>query len=138
MPSAEVEVQMPASADSVWKIAGGFLSVADWHPAVGRVDDEGKGRQRRLHLVDGGQIVEALLQHDAAARAYSYRLVEAPLPIENYQATFYVEEDGAERCLVRWSARFDVKEGEDVLANEQALEGIFESGLQHLKQLSVA
>ena len=135
MPSAEAEQPIAAKADDVWKIAGGFDSLAAWHPAVARCTLEAGGRQRRVALVDGGEIVEALLQRDDAARAYAYRIVDAPLPVESYQATFHIEDDGADGAIAHWSARFDVKEGEDVAAVERSVQGIFESGLEHLSQL---
>jgi hypothetical protein len=138
MPSAEAEISIPAAPETVWKVAGPFTGVADWHPAVGRVAKEADGKQRRLHLLDGAEIVEALLQHDESARAYSYRIVDAPLPVENYQALFHVDEDGAGGTIVRWTARFDVTGEEDSESVERTVQGIFESGLEHLKQLTAA
>lgn len=135
MPSAEAEQPIAAAAADVWKIAGGFGSLAEWHPAVARCTLEADGRQRRIALVDGGEIVEALLQRDEAARAYAYRIVDAPLPVESYQATFHVDDDGAGGAIAHWSARFDVKEGEDPAAVESTVQGLFESGLEHLAQL---
>ncbi len=96
---------------------------------------EAEGRQRRLTLVDGGEIVEALLQHDDAARAYAYRLVSGPLSVETYQALLHVEEDGAGGALVRWSARFDVEEEADPAEVARTVQGLFDSGLENLDRL---
>lgn len=136
MPAAEAECAIPAAPDAVWRIAGGFGSLPDWHPAVARCALEAEGRQRRLTLVDGGEIVEALLQRDDSARAYAYRIVDAPLPVDNYQATFHVEDDGAGGAIAHWTARFDVREDADPAAVERDVQGLFESGLEHLRQLT--
>ncbi|MBP5855550.1 SRPBCC family protein [Marivibrio halodurans] len=136
MPLAEAECAIPAPPDAVWKVAGGFGSLADWHPAVARCTLEAEGRQRRLILVDGGELLEALLQRDDAARAYAYRIVESPMPVDNYQATFHIEDDGAGGSIAHWSARFDVREDEDPAPVERSVQGIFESGLEQLRQLA--
>lgn len=136
MPSAEADRSIPADPDVVWRLAGAFEALGDWHPAASACRVEEGGRTRRAKLVDGADLVEVLLQRDDSARAYSYRLTEGPWPVASFQALFHVEEDGAGGAVVHWSARFDLSDDSDPVEVERQVQGFFESGLEHLGQLA--
>ncbi|MEQ8604242.1 MAG: SRPBCC family protein [Marivibrio sp.] len=136
MPSAEAEKPIPAAPEIVWRLAGAFDALGAWHPAASACRTEEGGRTRRARLVDGAQLVDVLLQHDEAARAYSYRLAEGPWPVSSFQALFHVEEDGAGGAVARWSARFDLSDDSDPQETARQIQGFFESGLEHLAQLA--
>jgi len=136
MPSAEAERPIPAAPETVWRVAGAFDALGAWHPAAAACRMEEGGRTRRTQLVDGATLAEVLLQHDDAARAYSYRLAEAPWPVSSFQALFHIEDDGAGGSLAHWSARFDLSDDSDPQDVERQIQGYFESGLENLAQIA--
>ena len=62
-------------------------------------------------------------------------IVEGPMPAQNYLATIRVEETGANRCHVDWSASFDLPEGVTEAQIAPALEGAYGGALKALKPL---
>jgi hypothetical protein len=135
MASVEMSVQLNAPAATVWGFIGGFDALPQWHPAVASsaASNEGGKTIRRLGLHGGGTIVEALEHHDDGARRYSYAILSGPLPVANYRSELSVEEQGAERCRVRWSSQFTpdgVPEPEAV----ETIRGVYRAGLDKLKE----
>lgn len=133
MAEVQMTVVLGASAERVWQLVGDFDALSRWHPAVAasRVSQEGGRTLRRLGLHGGGTIIEALEHHDEAARRYTYSILGAPLPVANYRSELSVEEQGGERCRVRWSSRFEadgVPEAEAV----ETIRGIYKAGLDAL------
>lgn len=133
MAEVEMTVELGASAERVWQLVGDFDALSRWHPAVAssRVSREGGRTLRRLGLHGGGTIIEALEHHDEAAHRYTYSILDAPLPVANYRSELSVEEQGGERCRVRWSSRFEpdgVPEPEAV----ETIRGIYKAGLDAL------
>ena len=81
-----------APVAEVWAILRDFEGHHRWHPAIaasamedGAATDQ-VGGVRRFSLPDGGVLRERLLAHSDAARAFSYALLEAPLPLMGYVA----------------------------------------------------
>lgn len=135
MAEVEMTVELGASAEQVWRLVGGFDSLSRWHPAVASslVGQEGGRTVRRLGLHGGGTIIEALEHHDGAARRYTYSILDGPLPVANYRSELSVDEQGGERCRVRWSSRFEpdgVPEPEAV----ETIRGIYKAGLDTLRE----
>ena len=66
MPKVAMSVNLPASADKVWDLIGGFNALPDWHPAIEKseIEGDGTGSVRTLHLVGGGTITERLERLD--------------------------------------------------------------------------
>lgn len=130
MASASAFIDIPASADQVWQLVGGFNSLPDWLPIIAKSESGEGGRLRRLHTPTGDIIVERLETFDNAARTYSYSIVQAPFPVTDYVATLRVEALG-EGARVTWSGRFTPKGVSDEAA--QALfEGVYSDGLAAL------
>lgn len=135
MANVEMSVQLNAPAEKVWALIGGFDALSRWHPAVAgsTAASEGGKTLRRLALHGGGTIIEALDHHDAGARRYSYTILSGPLPVANYRSELSVEEQGAERCRVRWSSQFSpdgVPEPEAV----ETIRGVYRAGLDSLRE----
>ncbi len=134
MSEVRRSVRLPASAARVWATIGGFNALPEWHPAVERSELSDGGRTRTVHLAGGGRVVESLEQHDDAGRQCRYRIVESPLPIEDYRSTLSVQDDGAEGCTVAWQGSFTAPDA--VRAQmEKTVAGIYESGLENLRRL---
>lgn len=131
MPTASATIDIPASADQVWQLIGGFNTLPDWLPLITHSELSEGGRVRTLKTGDGGVVVERLQTFDNAARTYSYSIEQAPFPASDYLATIKVEAQG-EGARVTWSGRFNALGVSD--EEEVALfNGIYQGGLEALR-----
>jgi hypothetical protein len=131
MATASASIDIPASADQVWQLIGGFDSLPDWLPFIPKSELSEGGRVRSLQTADGAVVVERLEAFDNAAKTYSYSILQAPFPATDYLATLRVETQG-QGARVTWSGRFapvGVSE-EEVTA---LFAGIYQGGLQALR-----
>lgn len=138
MSHVSVSIEIPASPDHVWQLMGGFDSLPDWLPFIPKSVITEAGRVRRLTTEDGGTVVERLQSFNNQAKSYSYSILQAPFPVVDYLATLTVHstaDDDISR--VEWSARFTPVNVSDAEA-EALFKGIFEGGLQALKNNFVA
>ena len=128
---AKKQVKVDASADDAWAAIGEFCGISDWHPVVEKcVLSEADGKViRTLSLKGGGTIVEEQVARDDASRTYTYAIMESPLPVDNYQSTIHVIEDGG--TVIAWEGTFDAKGAPDADA-VAVIEGIYQGGLESL------
>ena len=82
MATASATIDIPAPADQVWQLIGGFGSLPDWLSFVVKSELSEGGRLRTLRTEDGTVIVERLQTFDNAGKTYSYSIVEAPFPVK--------------------------------------------------------
>ncbi|WP_322843972.1 SRPBCC family protein [Pseudomonas sp. B33.4] len=131
MPTASATIDIPASADQVWQLIGGFNTLPDWLPFIPNSELSDGGRVRTLQTADGGVVVERLQAFDNAAKTYSYSIEHAPFPATDYLATIKVEAQG-QGSRVTWSGRFNAKgvSDEEVVA---LFSGIYQGGLEALR-----
>lgn len=119
----------------VWAKVGGFCSIKDWHPALSGCDETKVGNEtfRTLTLKEGGKIKEKLTGQTETG--YTYQIIESPLPVKEYFATFSARSDGDEpgKTLVVWSATFQSNGKPDSEARS-VIEGIFNDGLTGLSK----
>ncbi|MEN3792054.1 SRPBCC family protein [Fulvimarina sp. MAC3] len=129
------ETEVAAAPQKVWSTIGGFCAIAEWHPAVASCEErEVDGAPHRiLSLEGGGTIEEALVSRDDTGMTYTYRIVESPLPVANYESTIAVSGEG-DTSMLSWEGTFDAAEGasdEDAIG---AITGIYESGLAAISE----
>jgi hypothetical protein len=131
MPTASATIDIPASADQVWQLIGGFNTLPDWLPFIPNSELSDGGRVRTLQTADGGVVVERLQAFDNTAKTYSYSIEQAPFPATDYLATIKVEALG-QGARVTWSGRFNAKgvSDEEVVA---LFNGIYQGGLEALR-----
>ncbi|WPN45311.1 MULTISPECIES: SRPBCC family protein [unclassified Pseudomonas] len=131
MATASATIDIPASADQVWQLIGGFNSLPDWIPFIPQSELSEGGRVRHLQTSDGAVVVERLQVFDNAAKTYSYSILQAPFPATDYLATIKVEALG-EGARVTWSGRFEPVgvSNEEV---EALFTGIYQGGLEALQ-----
>ncbi|KAB0481042.1 Polyketide cyclase / dehydrase and lipid transport [Pseudomonas reinekei] len=131
MATASAFIDIPASADQVWQLIGGFNSLPDWLPFIPKSELSEGGRVRSLQTADGGVVVERLQTFDNAAKTYSYSILQAPFPASEYLATIKVEAQG-DGARVTWSGRFEPVgvSNEEV---EALFAGIYQGGLEALR-----
>ena len=109
---------MTPPVEAVWAVLRDFNGHDQWHPAVadshierGYSSDK-IGCVRRFHLVDGSELREQLLTLSDADMAFSYCLMETPVPLLNYVAHVRLAPvtDG-DRTFWHWQCRFDTPAG---------------------------
>jgi len=131
MATATAFIDIPATADQVWQLIGGFNSLPDWLPFIPKSELSEGGRVRSLQTADGAVVVERLEAFDNAGKTYSYSILQAPFPATDYLATISVEAQG-QGSRVTWSGRFSPVgvSDEEVVA---LFTGIYQGGLEALR-----
>jgi hypothetical protein len=107
-------VELPASADAVWDVVGGFFTMHRWHPDIVRTEilpEQTETRAIRRFLSIPGQpaTTEELLMMDNDGRHYRYKWHAGPWGerVLDYVAELRVfETDAGRRCVVSWSSTF--------------------------------
>jgi hypothetical protein len=106
--------------EAVWDVLRDFNGHDRWHPAVaesaverGRSSDQ-VGCVRRFRLQDGAELREQLLTLSDLEQAFSYCLLDTPVPLFNYVAhvRLFPVTDG-DRTFWEWESRFDTPAGRD-------------------------
>lgn len=131
MATASATIDIPAPADQVWQLIGGFGSLPDWLSFVVKSELSEGGRLRTLRTEDGTVIVERLESFDNGSKTYSYSITQAPFPVTDYLATLRVEAHGAGSRVI-WSGRFTPNGVSDDEAQE-LFSGIYQGGLTALR-----
>ena len=81
---------LPAPVEAVWEVLRDFNGHDQWHPAIAtsqierRLPSDKVGCVRKFKLGDGSELREQLLALSDADLAYSYCLLETPIPLFNY------------------------------------------------------
>ncbi|MCJ2088517.1 SRPBCC family protein [Methylobacterium sp. E-005] len=133
-PSLALDVTKTATVAAppatVWNTIGEFCGIGDWHQAVEKcvLSEKGGKKVRTLSLKGGGTIVEEQVARDEKTMAYTYAILESPLPVEGYKSTFSVAPDGKGSKLT-WTGSFKAKGAPDAKA-EEVVGGIYEGGLK--------
>lgn len=131
-------IEAPGLPPEVWAVAGGFCQIKDWHPAVASCEEakEGDVTFRTLTLKDGGKIKEKLTGTEDLA--YTYEIVESPLPVKNYKSKLWVEvDDEPDRTIIYWQSDFDANGASDEEAKKKIF-GILGDGVKGIKKASIA
>ena len=132
-PSSAAEVrqvaEIKASPAAVWAKVGEWCAIKDWHPAIASCE-AGKKGFRTLTLKDGGKVLERLTK--TGKYSYSYEILESPLPVKNYSATFTAKPDSLGTTDLTWTAKFDPK-GKSEAEAVGVIKGVFEAGLKNIK-----
>lgn len=133
MAKTLVSIEIPASADDIWQLMGGFDTLPDWLPFIPKsVISEG-GRVRSLTTSDGGTVIERLEAFDNRQRSYTYSIIQAPFPVVDYLSTItVVATDDSRISRVEWSGEFTPVNVSDAEA-KALFTGIYQDGLVALK-----
>lgn len=133
--AAEVtrEMTVDASPQEVWAFVGPFCAIKDWYPGIDSCAEEKIDGATHRRLMGGDtEFLEKRLASDEAGKSYSYAIIEGPLPVKDYTATFAVEDEG-DQSLVIWTSTFEpdgVSEAEAV----DAITGVYDTGLEAIKE----
>lgn len=144
-------ITVAAPAAKVWALIADFCSIERWHPAVIACRGSGgnaPGATRVLTLgaAGGPEVHEELLQYDAEAMRYKYRITEVDLeaiPVTTYSAFLSVADNGDGTAEVQWRGGFyrgypnnDPPAHLNDEAAVTAITGIYTAGLARIKTLA--
>ena len=127
--------------ERVWAVARDFNGHAAWHPFISQshIEDglrsDAVGCVRNFTLANGGHLRERLLSLSDLDRSFSYSILESPMPIEHYQATFRLTPvTEGERSFVEWFAQFEVAPDDEARIREQVGRTTFAAGIVALEE----
>ncbi|WP_288049279.1 SRPBCC family protein [Acidiphilium sp.] len=141
MAKVYVSTTIPASPSAVWAVVRDFNALPKWAPFVAesRIEQNRASDQvgciRNFRLKDGGRIREQLMQLSDYDLSFGYAILESPMGVENYFATFKLSPvTDVDHTFAEWQAEFDAApESEDALV-AQVGRNVFAAGLAALKQ----
>jgi hypothetical protein len=129
-----------APVEEVWAIARDFTG--HWHSSVivdpsieGGLPADQVGCVRAFRLEDGGKLREVLVGLSDEQHEFSYRILESPLPVEDYLASVRflpVTTSGA--TFGEWTVDFRVSPDEEQ-STVDTVRGVFEKGFADIANL---
>ena len=131
-------IEAPGLPQQIWEVVGGFCAIKSWHPAVADCVEEKEGDVvfRTLTLKDGGKIKEKLTGTED--QAYTYEIVEGPLPVKHYKSKLWLEvDDEPDRSVIYWQSDFDANGASDDEA-KQRITTILGDGVKGIKKQALA
>jgi len=140
-------IQIKAEPAKVWNMLKPFDGLKNWHPLFSGSEivsgrDGQLGAIRLLTIKDGPSFTEELLAVNESAMAFTYSVIESPLPIDRYLSTMSVKSDGQGGSIVTWVGQFSRKnpratppEAENDASVVGLITGAYQGGLQNLKKL---
>ena len=140
-------VEINASPAKVWNLVSRFGALQEWHPAFPSTPiiqgKEGQvGAVREVTVKNGPKFTEQLLALNNPEMAFTYGIVQSPLPIENYRSTMTVRPDANGGAMVVWVGNFVRKnpaanppEAESDAGTVKFISDAYAGGLQNLKKM---
>ena len=131
---------LDAPIEAVWEILRDFNGHDRWHPAVassqierGR-DADRVGSVRRFKLTGGEELREQLLALSDADAAYSYCLLDTPIPLFNYVSHVrLIPVTDANQTYWQWDGQFDTQPDEREAMTELVGKDIYEAGFAAIR-----
>lgn len=140
MPKVVRSTVIEAPVEAVWGVLRDFNGHDRWHPAVaeshierGQTSDR-VGCVRRFRLQDGSELRERLLTLSDADMAFTYCLLETPIPLLNYVAHVRLAPvTDADHTFWHWESRFDAPAGREAELARMVGENIYEGGFAAIR-----
>ena len=140
MPRVYISSVIDAPASRVWDKVRDFNGLPRWHPRIrdSRIENgepsDRVGCVRSFHLRDGSHLRELLLTLSDADMAFSYCLLDTPVPLLNYVAHVRLAPvtDG-DRTFWHWESRFDAPPGRERELRDMVAEGVYQSGFDAIR-----
>lgn len=131
---------LEAPIEAVWDVLRDFNGHERWHPAIASSqierggDADRVGCIRRFRLADGGELREQLLALSDADAAFSYCLLETPIPLFNYVSHVRLTPvtDG-DRTFWQWEGQFDTHADRRTEMADLVGAGIYEAGFAAIR-----
>jgi len=129
-----------APVEATWAVLRDFNGHDQWHPAVADsiiergFSSDRIGCVRRFHLADGAELRERLLTLSDIDMAFSYCLLDTPIPLLNYVAHVrLVPVTDGDLTFWHWESRFDTPEGRARELERTVGEDIYEGGFRAVR-----
>ena len=139
--SIPVEVResrrMWASPDSAWQVLRVLDGLPRWMPWVASCRLAGDVRTTIAADPAAAPIVEQIVDFDDGHRAYSYRYLQGPLPLESYVARVQVLPFGPSQCEVIWVGSFTATDPTEAERLRRIVSGTYRDALDGLRTLCV-
>ncbi len=140
MVDVVVSSVIPAEIGRVWNIVRDFNAMPAWHPLIAqsRIETGAPSDQigcvRNFTLTDGARIREQLLSLSDREHSFSYRILEADVPLQDYFAGLALQPvtDG-EVTFGRWWAKFNAPSGQEEALSQLVANEVFQAGFNALK-----
>jgi hypothetical protein len=99
-------IEISASPEDVWALAGDPGRIGDWVPSLAesRLEDD----HRACTTQEGGEIAERILERSDEGRYYVYEITDSPLPLRSYRSRLAVHGHG-DHSHVNWEAEFEAE-----------------------------
>lgn len=131
---------LPAPVEAVWDVIRDFNGHDRWHPIVAEshiergLPSDKVGCVRNFHLQDGSNLRELLLTLSDADMAFSYCLLETPVPLLNYVAHVRLAPvtDG-DATFWHWESRFDTPKGREEELRAIVAENVYQGGFDAVR-----
>jgi hypothetical protein len=141
MPKVVRSTVIEAPVETVWGVLRDFNGHDRWHPAVAESQIE-RGQSadrvgcvRRFRLQDGSELRERLLTLSDADMAFSYCLLETPIPLLNYVAHVRLAPvTDADHTFWHWESRFDTPPGREEELASMVGGNIYEGGFAAIRE----
>jgi len=140
MPKVYRSSVLNAPADRVWGAIRDFNGLPSWHPGIAesRIEQSQPsdkiGCVRNFKLKDGGGIREQLLALSDYDLSCTYSILESPMGVDNYVATFrLVPITDGNMTFIEWEAEFDCAPERSGELVETIGDGVFQGGFEALK-----
>lgn len=131
---------LEAPVEAVWAVLRDFNGHDQWHTVVADSQSErGQpsdkiGCVRRFHLADGAELREQLLMLSDIDMAFSYCLLDTPIPLLNYVAHVrLIPVTDGDMTFWHWESRFDTPPGREAELEKQVGEDIYEGGFRAVR-----
>lgn len=129
-----------APVERVWAVLRDFNLHSQYHPAVaasqierGQPSDK-VGCVRRFHLQDGSELRELLLTLSDADMAFSYCLLDTPVPLLNYVAhNRLAPVTDVDWTFWHWHCRFDTPRGREQALFQTISTDIYDAGFRAVR-----
>ena len=130
-----------APVEAVWDVLRDFNGHDRWHPAVADSHIERGlpvdkvGCVRRFHLADGSELREQLLTLSDADMAFTYCLLDTPIPLLNYVAHVrLVPVTDDDSTFWHWESQFDTPAGREAELAGMVGTNIYEGGFAAIRE----
>lgn len=124
-------IEIDASPEDVWALAGDPGRIGDWVPALAGSTLESE--YRSCTTQEGAEIVERVLEHSDEGRYYVYEIAESQLPLRSYRSRLAVHGHG-DHSHVNWEAEFEAESPDVEPELAQEFGQIYRDGLASLRE----
>jgi mxaD protein len=139
-------IEIKAPLGKVWAAIRDYDGLPSWHPGFAKDEivkgtNNTPGAVRALTIKDGPTFTEELLAFSEKDHSYKYRIIESPLPLQDYVSTISLAAGKDGTTVVTWVGNFKRKnpadnppEAESDAGAVKLITDVYRTGLENLKK----